>query len=145
MCTALHIVWLFVTSQAADKVKDLDKVKEVVTAIYYYFKHAPVRKANLSKIQDMLNAPQLHFKDVHEVRWFAFYDALQTLYQSWEPLAVHLEQVKDDKGQGILKWLKHFSFLAVLNMLMDVIPLLTQFNLVFQKEDLDLGSISPAV
>ena len=75
----------------------------------------------------------IRFKEVYDVRWFAFYDALQSVYTSWQPLAVYLgsqDANKDAKAVGIHKTITSANFLLTLHMLMDVIPILTALNLV---------------
>ena len=65
----------------------MKKVKETLTSIYYFFKASSVRSDLLKGVQAVLNSPQLKMKEIHEVRWFAFYDSLRTVYESWEALA----------------------------------------------------------
>lgn len=134
-----------VTSQAAEKIPYMLKFQEIISGLYYYFKHSTLRVAKLKEMEKVLHAPQLKMKEVHSVRWFSFYAALEALYRCWEPLAVMLEQQEEPKGKGILKNIASFEFLGVMSMLMDVIPVLTQLNLVFQKTDLDLAVVNPAL
>ncbi|KAJ8356676.1 hypothetical protein SKAU_G00194700 [Synaphobranchus kaupii] len=134
-----------VTSQAAEKIPYMLKFQEIISGLYYYFKHSTLHVAKLKEMEKVLHAPQLKMKEVHSVRWFSFYAALEALYRCWEPLAVMLEQQEEPKGKGILKNIASFKFLGVMSMLMDVIPVLTQLNLVFQKTDLDLAVVNPAL
>ncbi|KAJ8381380.1 hypothetical protein SKAU_G00021580 [Synaphobranchus kaupii] len=122
-----------------------DGAAEIISGLYYYFKHSTLRVAKLKEMEKVLHAPQLKMKEVHSVRWFSFYAALKALYRCWEPLAVMLEQQEEPKGKGILKNVASFKFLGAMSMLMDVIPVLTQLNLVFQKTDLDLVVVNPAL
>ncbi len=96
-----------------------------------------------------VDSPQIKIKEIHSVRWFSFYNALDSLYRSWQPLAIQFEQgvskSLDPKAKGFLKTMATAQFLIVTNVLMDVIPVVTHLNLVFQKENLDLSAVGPAV
>ncbi|KAJ8353428.1 hypothetical protein SKAU_G00209950 [Synaphobranchus kaupii] len=54
-----------------------------------------------------------------------------------------VDQQDDPKGKGILKNIATYEFMGVMAMLMDVIPVLTQLSLVFQKKD--LAVVNPAL
>ena len=94
--------------------------------------------------------PEIRIKEVYSVRWFSFYNALEAVFKSWEPLMIMLEQSKEQsdktgKSQGLHKMMGTFEFLATLHLLMDVIPTLTHLNMVFQKRNLDITVIVPVV
>ncbi len=146
-CIAHRLALLM--SQAANQVPYMKRYREVITSLFYYFKKSAVRTHGLQAIQEVLDCPQLKIKEVHDVRWFAFYSALETVYRSYEALCVlfskSAEEKKDQKATGLLKDLSGFQFLATTHLLMDVIPVLTHLNLIFQKKDLDLSVIYPAI
>lgn len=52
-------------SQVAEKVKHLKK--------------SALRTERLKAVQEVLNEPQLKFKEIHRVRWLSFYKLLETL------------------------------------------------------------------
>ncbi|XP_058882921.1 uncharacterized protein LOC117415022 [Acipenser ruthenus] len=138
-CIAARLA--LVTNQAANNVNYMQKFQEMITSLYCYFKHSAVCVAKLQEMQEVLDARLLKIKALHDVRWFSFCAALEAVYRCWEPPAVMLEQQKDPKD--ILKNIASFEFLAVMSMLMDVIPILTQLNLIFQKTDLAI--VNPAL
>ena len=77
------------------------------------------------------------------MRWFAFYDALQTLHRSWQSLAVYLDQQhaqKDPKAVALHKSITSAEFVATLYMMMDVIPILTRMNKVHNFDYILNGS-----
>ena len=49
------------------------------------------------EIQNILDSPKLKMQDIHEVRWFAFYDALQSIYQCWEAFTQTFNAASDAK------------------------------------------------
>lgn len=79
------------TSHAADSVNYLKKHREILTNIFYHFKHSSLRTPNLSKIEDVLDDKKLKIKEIHAVRWFAFYSALEAVFHTWGSLVTYFE------------------------------------------------------
>ena len=138
-----------VTSQAAskDNVPYLKTYQDFLCNIFYWFKHSALRTASLSSLQEVLDSPQIKIKEVHSVRWFSFYNALDAIFRSWAPLATLLEQeaTKDAKAKGYFKILTTSQFILISHILMDIIPIVTHLNVLFQKQNLDLSVVDPAV
>ena len=67
-------------------------------------------------MQDVLECPVLEIKEVHDVRWFAFYDALKAVYEIWPALVRTFKTapLADLKASGHLKGITKFSFVAIL-------------------------------
>ena len=133
------------TSQAAESVSLMQKYKDTLKSIYYYFKGSHCRSDKLKAVQGILDSPQLKVKEIHDVRWFAFYDSLRVVYQCWEALAQSFNAAKDPKAKGLYKAITSYSFLALTYFLMDIIPVVTVLNLKFQRQDLDISVIGPSV
>ena len=74
------------------------------------------------------------------MRCFSFYNALYAIYHSWGALVTYFA-----KAKGFLKKITEYEFIGITHFLIDVIPITTQLNLVFQKKDLDLAAVSPVV
>ncbi|XP_070205903.1 zinc finger protein 862-like [Littorina saxatilis] len=141
------------TSQAAQDVPALQAYQETLTSLFYYFKASSSRVSALEKIQELLESPQLKMKEVHNVRWLSFYNALDTVFRSLDPLLTylgHADRSKDPKAIGLKKKFIYFllgtivlqiatqKFVVLTHFLMDVIPVVTTLNQFFQKEDIDL-------
>ncbi|XP_060606407.1 zinc finger protein 862-like [Ruditapes philippinarum] len=137
------------TSQAAESIPYLKKYKEILTNIFYHFKHSSLRTANLSKIESVLNDKQLKIKEIHSVRWFAFYSALEAIFHTWGSLVTYFEQEKQaEKGgtaKGIHSQLTQFEFVGVTYLFMDIMPILTKLSLSFQKQDIDISLVQPLI
>ena len=104
------------------------------------------RVAGLKAIQEILDSPQLKIKEMHSVRWFAFYSALETVYRSWDALVTYFANHKNDaKAVGFLKKLTQIENVATMYYLMDIMPWVTQLNSTFQKEDLDVSIIQACI
>ena len=117
------------TSQAANKVEKMEKYRQLLTDLYYYFPKSAKRAAGLKAIQEVLQSPKLKMKEMHAVRWFAFYSALETVYRSWDALVTYFANHKNDaKAVGFLKKITQVENVATMYYLMDVIPWVTQLN-----------------
>ena len=71
------------TSQAADGVPYLREYQQILTSLYSYFHKSTARGLGLQSIQRVLDLPQIKIKEVYEVRWFAFFSALEAVFKSW--------------------------------------------------------------
>ena len=119
------------TSQAANQLEKMEKYRQLLTDLYYYFSKSAKRVAGLKAIQEILESPPLKIKEMHSVRWFAFYSALETVYRSWDALVTYFANHKNDaKAVGFLKKLTQVENVA---------------NSIFQKEDLDVSIIQACI
>ena len=94
------------TSQAAANVAGMQRYQQCVTDIFYYFKYSTNRVAHLKAIQEILESPRLKFREVHAVRWLAFYEALEVVYRLLDVLLTYLQEhgsTKDPKALGLKK------------------------------------------
>lgn len=111
------------TSQVAEGVPLLARYKDTLQSLYYYFKGSHCRCDKLKAEQEISDLPQLKAKEIHDVHWFAFYDALKVVYQCWKALAQTFNSAKDPKAKGLLKAITAYSFVALTDFLVDIIPL----------------------
>ncbi len=135
------------TENAANYVPFIKAFQQTLTDLFYYFKKSANRTAALAGIQKVLDSEQVKLKEVHEVRWFAFYDALHSVFLNWKSLVTYFKGLKkpNEKEKEMLQKLTDYRFVAVLHMLMDVIPSFTQLNIIFQQQNLDVAVVQPAI
>ena len=76
---------------------------------------------------------------------FLFYAALEAIFHTWKAVCTTLEHQGDATAKGILKVLSSVQFVGTSAMLMDVIPVVAELNLIFQKRDLDLIVVNPII
>ena len=88
------------TSQAANEVAYVKKYREIISNIYFHFKHSAVRTADLKLIEAILDDKQLNLKEVHAVHWFAFYHALEAIYHSWSAFGYLFSAGEIGKGSS---------------------------------------------
>ena len=100
------------TSQAAENLPALKDFQETITAIYYYFKYSSCKQSKLAAIEKVLNTPQLKYKEVHSVRWLSFFDALETVFRTLEPLLTYLADttLKDPKAVHLKKKVRNQTY-----------------------------------
>ncbi len=132
------------TSQAADKFSPMKEHQEVLTSLYYYFKNSPARVDRLAAIHEVMESPQIRYKEVHAVRWLSFFNALEAVYRTLDPLLTYLAGVdakKDPKAVHLKKKIGSAKFISLTYLLMDIIPVVSKLNLFFQKENLDISLV----
>jgi len=134
-----------VTSQAASSVTYLVDYQTTLTGIFYFFKASANRVSKLSAVQDMLNEPSLKVKEVHEVRWLSTYIAVQTVYRTLDSLLTFFSTDSDAKSKGYGKKMSQYDFVASTYLMMDVLPIVSEMCLVFQKKDLDISQVKVQV
>ncbi|XP_046554759.1 zinc finger protein 862-like [Haliotis rubra] len=136
------------TSLSAAKIDVMQQYKSTLTSLYYYFKGSSVRSSRLARLQELFNQPHIKVREMHDIRWFSFYKVLEAIYKSWNSLVVYFQSTelsRDPKATGLLKSITNFKFAALTWSLMDVIPVITELNLVMQKDSLDVASLKPVV
>ena len=109
------------SSQAADKVPYLKQYQQILSDIFYHFKRSALRREKINSIQTILDDPKLQYKELHSVRWFSIYAALETVHRTWGPLATYfeteMEHSNDSTAKGFFKKLTSFVFIAVTYLL----------------------------
>ena len=95
--------------------------------------------------QDMLDEPNLKIKEVHEVRWLSTYIAVSTVFRTLDSLLTFFTTDTDAKSKGYAKKLIQHDFIASTYLLMDVLPVISEMCLVFQKENLDISQVKVQV
>ena len=70
------------TEQSAKKVTAMAEYQRTLEMLYYHFKKSPNKMDKLEVIQKLLEEPRLRYREVHEVRWLSFYEALDAVYRT---------------------------------------------------------------
>ena len=88
------------TSQASTGIQFLSTFKETLTALYRYFQKSSLQTHQLKEFQEIFQQPQLKVEEFHEIRWFAFYGALEALHRTWSSLLAYIESHDDPKAKS---------------------------------------------
>ena len=103
------------------------------------------RKCHLEEIQKTLDLPMAKIKEVHEIRWIAFYEATHAIYKTWKARVTLFEERKDKKSVSLLTEIADFRFIACIHLMMDILPAIAQMTLTLQKQDIDVAVVRPAL
>ena len=139
------------TGDGASKVTLVRGFVDTLTSLYYFFEHSSLRCSKLQSVQEALEEPVLSVKEVHSVRWLAFFSALDSVFCCWVSIVTTLGNEASDQGKGnakakgLLKAMTKFSFLATMHFLMAVVPIMQRVSKAFQREDADFSIIMPLV
>ena len=83
-----------VTSQAADSVPYLKTMQKTMTSLFKFFKQSSARVNALTAMQKVMELPEIKLKEVYDVRWLAFKNALLAVFKSWPALMKMFEEKK---------------------------------------------------
>ena len=135
------------TSQASNNIEYLKSVEKTLSDLYYYFggSKSGNRKCELEEIQTILDDPKLKIKECHQIRWLAFMEAVRAVFMCWLSLREFFRGKTDSKARSFYETFKQYKFLAILCLLMDILPTLSQLSMQLQKRDLDIASVHPAL
>lgn len=139
------------TAQGASKVSIVKHFVETLTSLYYFFQHSAVRCSKLQSVQEALKEPVLSIKEVHSVRWLAFFNALDTVFRCWSSIIQTLEHEASNQGKGnpkahgLFKAMTKFDFVATMHFLMDFVPHMQRVSKTFQRAEVNFSVILPIV
>lgn len=137
------------TSQSANAIPPLKRMKSIVNTIYKFYHLSCVRTAALTEIQSVLCDPLLKFKQVIDVRWLLHDNAIQAIRRCLKSLLASLEYEVEENADltalGLVKSIKSYLFIACVYLLSDILPQLSNLSLVFQQMNIDFSMIRPIV
>jgi hypothetical protein len=103
----------------------------------------------MQELQKILDDPLLRYKSIYDVRWLSFYNAVSAVKRTTKSLKAFFENEatsNDDAVASVLgKQVSSYMFLAIADLLYNVLGELTRISKVFQKESVDFSIIAPSV
>jgi hypothetical protein len=151
-CVSIHCMahrLNLATSQASENVPYMQEFEKLLSDLYYYFggSKSGNRKCALEEIQKVLKDPMLKIKECHQIRWLAFFEAVRAVHSCWASLHTYFcgQNPNDSKAARFRDKFSEYKFVAVLAMLMDILPYVSQMSMALQKRDLDISSVSSAL
>lgn len=114
--------------------------------VYNWFCHSTQRRIEYRRLFDILNGKEKvfhNFVQLSNTRWLARFNAVKVIVENWEELKVHFNTVVNKEKCYSARVLSemlntnsnYLSLLAVKPILFET----NKLNLLFQKDDLDLG------
>ncbi len=113
----------------------------VLESLFYHFKKSPVKGDRLEAVQKLLEEPTLKYREVHQVRWLSFYQALEAVLRTLDSLLTYFSTATDPKAQGMQRKIGEDFFLMMTYSLMDILQPVMRLNLFFQRKEVDIGSV----
>lgn len=84
-------------------------------------------------------------KEVHQVRWLSFFEALSNVQRSLPALIAAyfqgIDKRKDPKGDGMARKICKYKFVYLTHLMLDVLAPIMILSQEFQKKVLDLALI----
>lgn len=116
--------------------------QSILESLFYYFKKSPQRCEQVAAVQALLDEPSLKYREVHQIRWLSFYQALDAVYRTLDSLLTYFSSRKNDpKAEGLKKKLSQDFFLYMTYALMDILQPVMKLNLFFQAKDVDISLV----
>ena len=131
-----------VTEQAAKKVPAVKDFQTTLEQIFYYFPKSPEKCDRMEDIQRLLNEPALKYKEVHQIRWLSFYDALETVYRTLDSLISYFSSRENDPAaEGMKRKVGNEMFISLTYAMLDILSPIMRLSLFLQKKDVDISLV----
>lgn len=144
-CSAHRVA--LVSEQSANSVPSMKEYQKTVVNLYYHFKKSPAKLDKMEAIQKVLEDPCIKYREIHSVRWLSFYNSVEAIYRTMDSLLTYLTEssAKDAVASGLKKKIANDFFISMTYHLLDILKPIMKLNLFFQKKDVDIGNVKPAV
>ena len=149
----IHYAAHCVALAAKAATKNVDSVADYRKSLQLIFKLYKASGDRTHRLREMCDAldesDYMSLKHPISVRWLILGKAVKAIKSIYPALTLELEEEANRNGLtaagNLCKKCKMFSFVAMTYILSDVIPLLENLNLIFQKETVNLAMIQPVM
>lgn len=92
---------------------------------------------------DLIMLFVLSLREVHQIRWLSFMEALEAVVLTLDALMTYFTSTaaKDPKSSGMKKRVGTELFITLAHGMLDILGPVIALSLIFQKKDLDIGSV----
>ncbi|GBB90528.1 hypothetical protein RclHR1_17500001 [Rhizophagus clarus] len=145
---------LALACNSAEKKVDFCKHAEhIIKSVYNFFSNSSKRVDILRKYQEILGHPILKIKQIYEVRWLSWYEAVKNLCLSIESLMDTLLETITTTTNNLQKQsfvslytaICNWKLLAFLHFLWDILGYLSALSKVFQQKKIQISDIDPVI
>ena len=151
-CVAIHCMahrLNLCSSQASKGIEYLKTFEKTCTDLYYYFggSKSGNRKCELTEIQKVLDDPRINVKECHEIRWLSFSSAIDAISKTYSSLVTYFKSHGESSttAKSVYDKLTDYRFVFCLHLLLDILPHVAQLSLLFQKQNIDIAAVRPAI
>ena len=140
-------------NSAEKQVSFCKHVKFIIKSIYNFFSNSSKRIDTLHKYQEILDHPILKIKQIYEIRWLSWYEAVKNLCLSIEPLMdtlLEIITITTNKHQrqnfiSLYTEICDWKLLAFLHFLWDILGYLSTLSKIFQRKKIHISDIDPVI
>jgi hypothetical protein len=140
-------------NSAEKQVSFCKHVEYIMKSIYSFFSNSSKRIDILHKYQEILEHPILKIKQIYEIRWLSWYEAVRNLCLSIEPLMDTLLETittttNNHQRQNFVSLYTEicdWKFLAFLHFLWDILGYLSTLSKIFQRKNIQISDIDPVI
>ncbi|XP_071138765.1 zinc finger protein 862-like isoform X2 [Mytilus edulis] len=136
-------------AQASDNIPYLQKFKDILRQLFYYYQNSAVRMSGLKEIELILGTPSIKLKEVADTRWLSHESAVTAIRRCLPALILSLEREASERcdatAAGLALFVKNPLFICTISMLSDILPHLNRLSKIFQKTTVDLSLIDSMV
>ncbi len=140
-------------NSAEKKVAFCKNVEYTIKSIYSFFSNSSKRVDILHRYQEILEHPILKIKQIYEVRWLSWYEAVKNLCLSIEALMDTLLEAITTTTNNLQKQnfislytqICDWKFLAFLHFLWDILGYLSTLSKIFQQKKIQISDIEPVI
>ena len=147
------------SADSSKEFKPITDFERILTQLWKFFDDSPKRTACFVKVQrEVRNMDCIVSESVTrnittkvqkacKSRWLSTNKALSALFNDLVVVLQTLNSLseKDFVAEGFLKKLKEVKFIGILYMMKEVLPILSQLSVVFQKGSLSFSRIAPSI
>ncbi|KAL2101958.1 hypothetical protein ACEWY4_003719 [Coilia grayii] len=135
-------------SDASKAVQMVANYKRTINSVYSFYWPA-TRTSRLRELSAILtDEDMISLKQQCAVRWLSLGKAVSAIKKNWPALIMELSEEAANgnaQSQGLLNIIRSYKFIVLTHTLSDALPVMDKLNKCFQREDVNLGCISPMV
>ena len=128
-------------------------IKTLIKETYYFFINSEKRVGTLRNFQSILDHPILKIKNIFEIRWLSWYEAVKSICVSIEPLLDTILEIitttlffqKQQSNFDLYSKLCNWKVLTFLHFLYDILDHLMELNKMFQRRYIIFSDIDSII
>ena len=143
MLTTIHCVCHHLALAASQAGTFIDKnFKPTLTQLFYFYQNSPAHMSGLKAIQELLEPPTLKLKKAADISHDA---ACSTLVKVLPAVLVSIDWEAEARGDtlalGLSKVVRQYSFIATLNMMCDILPVISRLICILQSTSIAISQL----
>lgn len=124
----------------------LENFREKFASLFYFMSGSSNRTTTLSKIQILLNEPELTIKEPHSIRWLGLLKAVEAVYWSYGSVLATLSKYAEEKqpaAHGLYKYFSEYKTVLLVGFMLDVHESIAVLSQELQKQSIVFSEVQP--